>query len=56
MPQFQIDKKINNIPILENLGIKKAFNLDAEFQGINTDTEYPMHIWILIQKNIINVN
>ena len=54
LPQFEIDKRINLYTILQNLGIKKAFNIITEFQGISS--EYHMHIEEVILKNYINVN
>lgn len=54
LPKFKIEYKVDLKEILMDLGITKAFNIDAEFKNICNKS--PIHIEQVLQKNYINVN
>lgn len=54
LPKYELDFEINLNEILKELGMSKAFERDAEFQGINSKLK--LFINKILQKNYINVN
>ena len=54
LPKYELDFDINLNEILKELGMSKAFERDAEFQGINSKLK--LFINKILQKNYINVN
>ena len=53
LPKFTTDFRMSLKPILENLGIKRAFGNNAQFGGISDE---PLSISDVVQKTYINVN
>ena len=53
LPKFSTDFGISLKPILEKLGIKRAFGNDAQFDKISDE---PLFISDIVQKTYINVN
>ena len=57
MPKFEIEYKIDFSDILKDLGMKKAFTIDAELEGIYQNKQkQPIHVGQIIQKNYMKVN
>ena len=54
LPKFELEYDINLNEILKDLGMLKAFERDAEFQGISSKLK--LFINKILQKNYINVN
>ena len=54
LPKFELEYDINLNEILKDLGMLKAFERDAEFQGISNKLK--LFINKILQKNYINVN
>ena len=54
IPKFEIDKKLNLIPLLRSMGIKLAFNSAADFGRITS--RRPLFVKDVIHKAFINVN
>ena len=54
LPKYELDFEINLNEILKELGMSKAFERDAEFQGISSKLK--LFINKILQKNYINVN
>ena len=54
LPKFELEYDINLNETLKDLGMLKAFERDAEFQGISSKLK--LFINKILQKNYINVN
>ena len=56
LPKYELEYNTNINEILKELGMKKAFEKEAEFKGICFSHELNLFINQVIQKNYINVN
>ncbi len=54
MPKLKVEGSFPMIPILENMGIKQAFTLDADFSGITGKPD--LYISVVVQKTFLEVN
>ena len=56
LPKYELEYNTNINEILKELGMKKAFEKEAEFKGICFSHDLNLFINQVIQKNYINVN
>ena len=54
LPKFELEYDVNLNEVLKELGMKKAFEREAEFKGISNKLK--LFINQIIQKNYININ